>query len=227
MSLLYKSRQPLFCHVVALHSSFTASLVSHHRPRVNTNSLRSHSNSLDKSTTGTSSTSTLDDGDEGKPRQQGLLLQRAHLIDILMRKHNISKTQATQILKTVFDTIVEVCVWIESWQGSRREVHHQRDSFGIRNIYTDDCICIPKYSPSHDVCYKSFSPPPECKTVAEKNNVRISDFGSFTSTQSEPRLGRNPLTGEAITIPSSNRIRFKPFKAFKEIVNTDPKEKGM
>lgn len=54
--------------------------------------------------------------------------------------------------------------------------------------------------------------------VAEGKKVQL-PFGKFESRRREERKGRNPQTGEAITIPASNKPAFKASKSFKESVN--------
>ena len=98
--LLSKFRQPEFFHVVAVRSLFTVSSALT-PPRADTYVRRSQSDS--------SFSTNMEHIGEGGKHRQGTVLQRAQLIDILSQKHDLSKTQATQILKTVFDTIVEVC----------------------------------------------------------------------------------------------------------------------
>lgn len=57
------------------------------------------------------------------------------------------------------------------------------------------------------------------QTVGSKGTVRLSNFGSFSSSVAAARSGRNPSTGETIHIPETNRIKFKPYPAFKDHVN--------
>ena len=57
------------------------------------------------------------------------------------------------------------------------------------------------------------------EAVADDKSVRISKFGSFDSYLSAARTGRNPGTGEAIQIPSKQRIRFKASASFKRTAN--------
>ena len=44
------------------------------------------------------------------------------------------------------------------------------------------------------------------------NSVRIHNFGTFSSRTRSARTGRNPATGEAIQIPESVTLGFKPTK---------------
>ena len=49
--------------------------------------------------------------------------------------------------------------------------------------------------------------------------VRIHEFGSFQLKWHKERRGRNPQTGERITIPGQYRVMFKPAKHVEERVN--------
>jgi len=56
-------------------------------------------------------------------------------------------------------------------------------------------------------------------SLAAGNDVSLAGFGSFTVKSRKERQGRNPRTGEAITIPASKSVGFKPAKALKDAVN--------
>lgn len=60
-------------------------------------------------------------------------------------------------------------------------------------------------------------------TVTEElkngRKVQLVGFGTFEVAERTERQGRNPKTGEAITIPASKSPKFKAGKAFKDIVN--------
>ncbi|MGB8952725.1 MAG: HU family DNA-binding protein [Candidatus Aminicenantales bacterium] len=45
--------------------------------------------------------------------------------------------------------------------------------------------------------------------------VTFSGFGSFEVKMRKPRKGRNPKTGESISIPTKKRIKFNPSRSFK------------
>ncbi|MDZ7747844.1 MAG: HU family DNA-binding protein [Halofilum sp. (in: g-proteobacteria)] len=51
--------------------------------------------------------------------------------------------------------------------------------------------------------------------------VRIHGFGTFRLRRSAPRAGRNPQTGERITIPARNRVLFRPAKALRERIDPE------
>lgn len=55
--------------------------------------------------------------------------------------------------------------------------------------------------------------------LAQGNKVGVTGFGSFEPKVREARAGRNPQTGEAITIPAHTAVVFKAGKALKESVN--------
>jgi DNA-binding protein HU-beta len=50
--------------------------------------------------------------------------------------------------------------------------------------------------------------------------AKIPGFGSFGVSERASRKGRNPATGESITIKASKSVRFKVGKELKEAVNT-------
>ncbi len=56
-------------------------------------------------------------------------------------------------------------------------------------------------------------------TLAGGEDVALSGFGSFTVRSRKERQGRNPATGEPMTIPASRSVGFKPAKALKDAVN--------
>lgn len=48
--------------------------------------------------------------------------------------------------------------------------------------------------------------------------VRIAGFGTFDTSRSKARTGRNPGTGAQIQIPAKTHARFRPAKGLKERV---------
>ena len=62
-------------------------------------------------------------------------------------------------------------------------------------------------------------------TSAVKSGDRVTwpGFGSFSTSQSAARTGRNPQTGEAVNIAASTRMKFTPSSALKGELN--PKRK--
>ena len=57
------------------------------------------------------------------------------------------------------------------------------------------------------------------EAVSAGEEVNIAGFGKFSVTEREEREGRNPATGETITIAASKAPKFKAGKNFKEAVN--------
>ena len=51
--------------------------------------------------------------------------------------------------------------------------------------------------------------------------VRISGFGSFEVRERRARMGRNPRTGEAVSIPATKAPAFKAARALKEVINSE------
>jgi nucleoid DNA-binding protein len=54
------------------------------------------------------------------------------------------------------------------------------------------------------------------KQVAKKQAVQLVGFGTFRAVKRSARKGRNPATGEPLSIAASNVPKFTPGKAFKE-----------
>lgn len=50
------------------------------------------------------------------------------------------------------------------------------------------------------------------------DEVRVSGFGTFCTRNTKERQGRNPATGEAITIPASRVVRLSVSDGFKKEV---------
>jgi DNA-binding protein HU-beta len=55
--------------------------------------------------------------------------------------------------------------------------------------------------------------------LARGGEVAIPGFGSFKQAERAERSGRNPQTGEAITIAASKSVKFVPASALKAAVN--------
>jgi len=55
--------------------------------------------------------------------------------------------------------------------------------------------------------------------LAEGEDVNLTPFGKFEVVERAAREGRNPQTGETMSIPAKNAVKFKPSKGLKEIVN--------
>jgi len=55
--------------------------------------------------------------------------------------------------------------------------------------------------------------------IATEGHVKISGFGNFVVRKKADRTGRNPQTGEAITISSRKVLTFKPSLIMKNRIN--------
>ena len=51
------------------------------------------------------------------------------------------------------------------------------------------------------------------------DEVSLAGFGKFKVKQSAAREGKNPRTGESMTIAASKKVSFQPAKALKDKVN--------
>ena len=56
------------------------------------------------------------------------------------------------------------------------------------------------------------------KKGTKKGGVSLAGFGSFVVSHRKARTGRNPQTGDAIKIKASRTVRFRPGKAYKEMM---------
>lgn len=56
------------------------------------------------------------------------------------------------------------------------------------------------------------------EALAEGDSVNVPGFGAFHVSERAARRGRNPVTGEPITISASKTVRFKPAKGLKEML---------
>ena len=57
------------------------------------------------------------------------------------------------------------------------------------------------------------------KELKKGGKVQLVGFGTFEVAERSERQGRNPKTGEAITIPASKSPKFKAGRSLKDIVN--------
>ena len=58
------------------------------------------------------------------------------------------------------------------------------------------------------------------ESLSKGEEVRISELGIFKFGQRSERKGRNPKTGQEITIPPKRVVRFVATKHIREAVNT-------
>ena len=59
------------------------------------------------------------------------------------------------------------------------------------------------------------------KALANGEEVRIAGFGTFGTRSRPARTGRNPRTGEAVSISASTSPTFKAGKTLKDAVKVD------
>ena len=59
-------------------------------------------------------------------------------------------------------------------------------------------------------------------TLAEGRKIKISGFGNFVVREKKARIGRNPQTGEEITISARRVLTFKPSQVLKSALNGEP-----
>ncbi len=52
--------------------------------------------------------------------------------------------------------------------------------------------------------------------LKKEEKLTLMGFGSFVVDYRKARQGRNPRTGEAITIPASKSVKFRPSKQLKD-----------
>ncbi len=56
-------------------------------------------------------------------------------------------------------------------------------------------------------------------TLSEGEKIKISGFGNFVVRGKRARTGRNPQTGEQITISARRVLTFKPSQVLKDALN--------
>ncbi len=57
------------------------------------------------------------------------------------------------------------------------------------------------------------------EALASGGRIEIRGFGSFSVRTQSPRVGRNPRTGESVSVPERLTPHFKPGKELRERVN--------
>ena len=57
------------------------------------------------------------------------------------------------------------------------------------------------------------------EAMKEGERIEIRGFGSFSLHYRPPRVGRNPKTGEAVSLPAKYVPHFKPGKELRDRVN--------
>jgi DNA-binding protein HU-beta len=54
------------------------------------------------------------------------------------------------------------------------------------------------------------------QALASGERIEFRGFGIFTPKETKARTGRNPRTGEAVTIAASRKVTFRPSKELKD-----------
>lgn len=57
------------------------------------------------------------------------------------------------------------------------------------------------------------------ETLERGEKIKISGFGNFIVREKKARIGRNPQTGEEITISARRVLTFKPSQVLKNVLN--------
>lgn len=61
------------------------------------------------------------------------------------------------------------------------------------------------------------------EAMAKGHRIEVRGFGSFSVTRRPPRIGRNPRSGEQVTVPEKRVPHFKAGKALREAVDIQSK----
>ena len=64
------------------------------------------------------------------------------------------------------------------------------------------------------------------QALASGQRIEIRGFGSFSLSQRQPRVGRNPKSGEKVLVPAKLVPHFKPGKELRERVDQGPDAAG-
>lgn len=57
------------------------------------------------------------------------------------------------------------------------------------------------------------------QALLDGETIKLVHFGTFTVRDKSPRRGRNPRTGESITIKERQTVSFRPSKKLRERIN--------
>ncbi len=64
------------------------------------------------------------------------------------------------------------------------------------------------------------------QALSQGDRIEIRGFGSFSLHYRPPRLGRNPKTGDSVSLPAKYVPHFKPGKALRDRVNAAARERA-
>ncbi len=56
------------------------------------------------------------------------------------------------------------------------------------------------------------------ESLQRGEGIELRGFGSFRIRKRNPRVGRNPQTGEKVNVPAKNVVYFKPGKELKDSI---------
>ncbi len=56
-------------------------------------------------------------------------------------------------------------------------------------------------------------------SLIDGNEIKIVHFGTFSLRNKNERTGRNPRTGEPITIKERKMVSFRPSKSLRDLIN--------
>ncbi len=59
------------------------------------------------------------------------------------------------------------------------------------------------------------------ETLEKGEKIKISGFGNFVVREKRPRRGRNPKTGEEITITKRRVLTFRPSQSLRRVLNPE------
>ncbi len=59
------------------------------------------------------------------------------------------------------------------------------------------------------------------RTLISGESIKLVQFGTLTVRDKAPRRGRNPRTGESMTITKRKMVSFRPSKRLRERLNRD------
>ncbi len=57
------------------------------------------------------------------------------------------------------------------------------------------------------------------ETLVKKDKITLIGFGTFSTSERQERIGKNPQTGKTMTIPAKTVVKFKTGKALGDEVN--------
>ena len=64
------------------------------------------------------------------------------------------------------------------------------------------------------------------EALHEDDKIELRGFGSFRIRRRRSRQGRNPKTGDKVSVPAKKIPYFKPGKELKELINSDDSSSG-